>query len=211
MLLQDTLSSLRLKTSDRGIIKIPAAQHYARDRLAWLGAVSANHHACTRSRQTMTRAFSRYKDSNPLRSARSRERIPIPCRVSYKTRYADRDARCVLSPHGAQDSLRSSFLPRRKTKEASTRHVLSTAAPQPSPKRSERSRLCGAVHDISRSRACARERAFADAAGLWLCAVLLRHYACVCVCIYIYIYMCVRACVYVHTCCCFLCGVRRQC
>jgi len=143
----------------------------------------------------MTRAFSRYKDSNPLRSARSRERIPIPCRVSYKTRYADRDARCVLSPHGAQDSLRSSFLPRRKTKEASTRHVLSTAAPQPSPKRSEWSRLCGAVHDISRSRACARERAFADAAGLWLCAVLLRHYACVC--IYIYIYVCVRVCTYI--------------
>lgn len=81
----------------------------------------------------MTRAFPRHKDSDPLRSL-ALTRIPIPCCVSYKTRHADRDARCVLSPRGTGAGSCASSA----TKEASTAHPLSRRA-EPS---------CGAVRDI---------------------------------------------------------------
>lgn len=99
----------------------------------------------------------------PIRFARSPLRgIPIPCRVSYKTRHADRDARCVLSPHGVPGQVTTVSS---ATKEASARRVPPPPPPLPPSKPpAEASRVestCGAVRDIydrEHARASARLR-----------------------------------------------------
>lgn len=166
------MSSLGLKTPDRGIIKIPAAHCYGWDRLAWLGAVSAYP-----VHQESANYDSRVFPAQRLRSAslaRPCEDLhPMARLLQNAARRSRREMRLISARSTGAGNHR--FF-RDERGERTARSTAAAAAVEAS--RAEldlRSRA-----QYLRSRACARERAFADAMRL------RQPHACVHASIYIY-------------------------